>query len=266
MSTVKPTKRSENSSASFRREKEISEAETLAAEFLSSDNLTSFESLQTLELDFPPSWNIIKLQRNDSIILEEMIFDEESKPKLGFSLTVFDSLEFRLVCGDLILSPSKVNHITKKNILERNSDIYNILAFLNSYSKEKANSKDTIENCISKLKNCLEETENDVPLSNKLSFIIEQLELANCSKHTRRYSTSFVWSAISWMKSSPALYRQLISEGMMTLPSISYLKQIASKVSLETGLSSSSIAYLETRFKSLNDNQKIVSLILDEVK
>ena len=67
------------------------------------------------------------------------------------------------------------------------------------------------------------------------------------------------------MKTSPALYRVLQTDGVLTLPSMRYLKQIASSFSLETGLSAGVISYLKTRVANLSEEQKSVALMIDEV-
>ena len=80
-----------------------------------------------------------------------------------------------------------------------------------------------------------------------------------------RYRPEFVWTALSWMKTSPALYRVLQTDGLLTLPTMRYLKRISSSFSLETGLSTGVISYLKTRCASLSQEQKSVVLMIDEV-
>ncbi len=259
-----PPRRPQSTSFEERRNKKIQETENQAAEFLESDRVPSFEDISTEKLALPSSWNIITWKDEKQFILEEMVLDEESKPKLGFSLTVLKTLQFQLVVDDKFLSTSKVNHITKKQVIERYSDIFNILAFLKSYHESTVTKEDVIEHCIKKLNFAIESCDN-TEIVTKLSFINSQLSLLNGPAQSRRYSPSFIWTALSWMKTSPALYRLLQTEGFLTLPSIGYLKQISSSFTLESGLSTSVISYLETREKQLTSEQKTVSLVLDEV-
>ena len=260
-----PPKRLQSTSFEERQNKKVQEAENQAAEFLESDCVQSFAEISDEKLRFPPSWNIITWKDDKQLVLEEIVFDEDSKPKLGFSLTVFETLQFQLVSEDRFVSTSKVHHIAKKQVIERYSDISNILAFLKSYQESAVTKEDIIDHCIKKLSSALEDCDKNSEISTKLSFISSQLSLLNGPAQSRRYSPSFIWTALSWMKTSPALYRLLLSEGTLTLPSIGYLKQISSSFSLESGLSTGVISYLDTRAKQLTAEQKTVSLILDEV-
>ena len=163
-----------------------------------------------------------------------------------------------------ILPASKVNHICKLQLIKRHSDILNLLAFLRSY-KGTEKVEDVIEHCIRKLNAAIAECDENLFIFKKLSFIKSQLKLVKQAGLSRRYPPTFIWTALSWFKTSPALYRLLLSDGLMTLPSIGYLKQISGSFSLETGLSTCVITYLDTRIKHLEENQKTVSLLIDEV-
>ena len=68
------------------------------------------------------------------------------------------------------------------------------------------------------------------------------------------------------MKTSPALYRLMLEEDVLTLPSMSYLQRLSSAYDLETGLTSSSVAYLSERAKHLTELEKTVAVLIDEVK
>jgi hypothetical protein len=80
-----------------------------------------------------------------------------------------------------------------------------------------------------------------------------------------RYSVNMLWMAMSWHKTSPALYRFLLQEGILCLPSVSYLKRIVSMVPLETGLSPSTIVYLQKRVERLDERSRTAALMIDEV-
>ena len=68
------------------------------------------------------------------------------------------------------------------------------------------------------------------------------------------------------MKTSPALYRLMLEEDVLTLPSMSYLQRLSSAYNLETGLTSSTVAYLSERAKHLTKEEKTVAVLIDEVK
>jgi hypothetical protein len=125
---------------------------------------------------------------------------------------------------------------------------------------------DVINDCISKLTALLDDYEDkDESRLKKICFLVEQLKLANQNSHKRRYTTNFLWTAITWLKTSPVLYKLLLQDGLLTLPSPSYLKQLSGAFSLQSGVSSSTLAYLTERAKNLTANEKTVALAIDEV-
>ena len=267
LSTKKPKERSATSTSGARRSKLAEKAESEAARFLALDAVESFEELaENLPSQFPPSWSVTTLKDEEKLVLEDLTVDEDGKPTLKFSLTIFKSLEFVLSSKDVIVPTSKVKHITSNKKIQRHSDVMNILAFLNSFSDGEPNVQDVIEYCISKLSAASKEveTEND-DLSSKLEFLIEQLRLSIALPSGRRYSARLLWTATTWMKTGPAVYRLLLADGSLTLPTFSHLYRLSNAYSLETGLSSSTIAYLQERIKPLTEAEKTVELLIDEV-
>ena len=227
LSRTIPKRRSGHALMDSRQEQSRIQNEKNEAEFLLSDQVNSFESLANSTLDFPSSWNIVSLKTEESIVLEEISFNEEGKPVLWFSLTIFKSLNFKLVKGGIFLPASKVKHICK-NIINRFSEIVNILAYLRADASLENEKCDKVHHCIHLLDSLMEQEEESSSVFKKLNFIRTQLSLVYINSSSRRYSPSFVWTAISWMKSSPALYRLLQSDGLLTLPSCRYLKEISS--------------------------------------
>jgi len=267
LSASKPKERPGTSSSTARHERQAQAVEEEAEFFLAQDNVENFEQLSTnLPEDFPPSWNVITLKNDEKIFLDEVSFNEDGKPTFRFSLSVNTNLELCLFSKDISVPVSKISHITGNGRISRHSDIVNILAFLNSYSEMPPEPEDVINSCLLKLNGLSENVfEGDENLLKKITFIVEQLKLVNENPHKRRYSTNFLWTAITWLKTSPVLYKLLIQEGYLTLPSISYLKQLSGAFSLHSGISPSTIAYFKERVANLPAEDKIVALAIDEV-
>lgn len=122
-----------------------------------------------------------------------------------------------------------------------------------------------INHCMQKLIYVCDQLGEREELQQKVTFLTEQLRLLGSKPNSRRYSTSFLWSCLKWMKTSPALYKVLLHEQLITMPSIGYLKEISSAFSLQSGLSPATLAYLQERVKPLAPQEKIVSLLIDEV-
>jgi hypothetical protein len=221
-----------------------------------------YEQLKEQQFDFPTSWNIISWQNEEKLLFEEIFFDEDGQPKFKYTITIFKSLKFQLVYGTCFFNNSKVSHICKKSTIQRLSDVSNILAFLRSQTSCKKD--DQVEQCLQAINNLVEEEVEGSATFQKLQFIKEQFELLFAERS--RYSPNFTWTALTWMRTSPSLYRALIQSGLLSLPSIGYLKQISTSFALESGLSSSIKAYLRARIDQLLPEQQTVSLMMDEVK
>lgn len=145
------------------------------------------------------SWAaIICWQSEEKLVLEEIIFDEEGRPKLGYSLTIFESLGFNLVKGETIVPSSNVKHICKLEKIERFSDVSNILAYLRSNLSPEDNQTHQLKMCISKLSKIIEAENQESDNCKKLLFLRDQLALIN--KAPKRYSSSFIWQALTWLK------------------------------------------------------------------
>ena len=266
LSSQRPRQRSEAATLESRAQREVEKMGAKSCEYLQSDQIMSHESLKSLRSsDFPSSWNVITHESSDSIFFEEISFDEDGMPGFKFSLTVESDLQVMIFARGLTVPMKKISHIVKNGKVERISDITNICAFLNSYADVCPPAADVIESCIAKLEAVIQENNTEEVNTAKLNFLTEQLRLLKGSNQSNRFSTSFLWAAITWQKTSPALYKLLREDGLMTLPSISYLKQLSSSFSLSSGLSNSAVAYLEERLKTLSPKEKIVALAIDEV-
>ena len=122
---------------------------------------------------------------------------------------------------------------------------------------------DEVDMCVKRLEN-LEGSVGDI-IRSKLQFIIEQLKLAFMHLNRRRYSADLLSICVLWENTSTNLYKQIRNEGLITIPSIRYIKKLTSALTVDTGLTDQTIKYLEARIAKLNEREKIGSLIFDEV-
>ena len=99
----------------------------------------------------------------------------------------------------------------------------------------------------------------------KLAFLLEQLEHLPKQPRQRRYSPSLLSSAITWQLTSPALYKQLLNDNFLSLPSIQRLKCLSTALTVEKGLAKSTENYLKGRISNLEAREKIVLIMIDEV-
>jgi len=263
LSTKKPTERAEVCKSEERRRQEIIQAELKAQAFLNEDYISSQDDIFNKKYDFPSSWNISSIKISSKIVFEGVGLHLDGKPFFKFTLTIDEKLNFGLTRNELTVLTSLVNHITPNNVIERHSDVFNFLAFLNAQTDSDLKKEDILNDCVAKLSLVKDGLPNsDIP---KLDFIIDQLKLALLPVNSRRYSPTFLWTCLRWMKTSAALYNALQDENFLCLPSTSHLKRLSSAYSLETGLSEATTAYLSERIKPLSDREKTVAVLIDEV-
>ncbi len=257
--------RSSNATVSARLDKAAAKLTLETEVFLAADKVSKFDQIQMgVVSQFPPTWNVISLRNDDQILFDRISFDDGGKAKFRFTLTIKKNLEFLMFCNESPVPASRVSHITKSKNIQRLSDIHNLLAFLNSSSDISPESETVVNECEIRLAKVLE-GENDDSKRKKLTFVVEQLRLLRKTTKSRRYSSGFLWSALTWMKTSPALYNLMTEDGFFTLPSSSYLKRLSGAFSLESGLSESTLAYLNERIKSLSECEKTIAIAIDEV-
>jgi len=187
LSRTLPKKRSENSTSAGRLKQEGQRLEASIKQFLNEDRVEKFEDLLSAKHEFPSSWKITSWESTDKIVLEEITFDEEEKPKFDYSLTIYRSLNFCLVKNDTVLSSAKVSKTFKESKIQRFSDVANILAYLRADSSQEQKKKDSIDACISLLEKILEAEDEDSGDYPKLSFLKTQLCLISTPVSSRRY-------------------------------------------------------------------------------
>ena len=106
-----------------------------------------------------------------------------------------------------------------------------------------------------------DDSENTCNKLEFIQFVIEQLQLHRQSKHGRRYSANMLTLAFLCQLTSTSLYKKL--RDVLLLPSISRLQQYSSALSVETGVLD--LSYLGNRTKNLTENERMVTLMIDEV-
>ena len=126
--------------------------------------------------------------------------------------------------------------------------VIHILEYLHKLTGNEIPSKVKVDNVIEEI-NKLNQDHNK-----KILFIIDQLRLVLIDEpRQRRYSADLLAMACTWSSVSPALYRQIISDGVLTLPCPKYARRISNGIEVESSftVSDSTVAYLEARKKKL---------------
>ena len=260
-----PDRRSESTSRQARFQREYDAAELAHQNFLEADVVTSLEDLEErLKVEKDLSKDIQMLKGDNKLTLYSLAENDLGRPFVKYSLVVKEDLQFSMFCGEVKMPQSKVAHLCSKNAVKSFEGFLNILSNLRISSNENiAPPRDIIEHCFSLLNDAIPELEEEI--APKISFAAEQLKLALKSSRGRRYSPTLLTTCVLWKMTSPALYKQIDKEGVLSIPSPKYIDKLAKPFKPETGFPESTKKYLKARFVNLTDREKVVNLILDEV-
>ena len=224
---------------------------------------------EKLENDLPVE--ILKLNSENSLTLYTLKEDDNGRPFVDYSLKINQELEFSMFCNDVEIRTSKVAQFcTKDRKLNSCVGVLNILAHLKRMTEDKGSTSiSTVEYCIKLLEKVIPTFEEE-QLTKKISFLSEQLKLSIVNKYARRYTPDLLCCAAIWKNISTALYNTIFEEGILTIPAPKYLDSLTSAfkvegTTVEGDVPQSTKQYLKSRISSLNERQKTVNIMLDEV-
>ena len=58
-----------------------------------------------------------------------------------------------------------------------------------------------------------------------------------------------------WLKSSTASYKQIINDGVFSLPSIRHLQHLGGALTVDLNFSPGTMAYLKVKYNTLNERE-----------
>ena len=193
-----------------------------------------------------------------------MSSSEDEGLQIVFSVLIAESLAVSVFIKHVKIRVAEFQDFIHDGKLRSSHDLVNLLAAIKSRAASFHTDPCNLEHFLKKIEDFegYENPEQEL----KVAFALEQLNLALKPKMGRRYSPDMLSCALQWMKTSPALYRQLLDEGLLTLPSVNHLQKISTALNVETGeLSESTLNYLRLRIKKLNDWERNCILIVDEI-
>ena len=191
-------------------------------------------------------------------IRREKLDDILGMPVIQKNLTIYPNLSYRMHSDGVEISTRKVVHLTAQpGKLSTTSEVLNILAYLKAVTADSSDLRATAAQLLDRTS---QENEDSI----WAQFLAEQLRLANVPQKQRRYSTMLLCSAMVWDRTSPKLYDDLRSSGMLFLPHKVTLRRLTSALSVKEGLEVGTTTYLQMRIKKLNPREKIVNIAMDE--
>ena len=182
-------------------------------------------------------------------------------PKIISSIKVFSDLSFVAYDETSVVKSSVYKDSMQffKRII-RYSDFLNLLAALQGDTLKESPIDAAIRILIRYVDDDVNLIQENVK---KISFLCEQLYLIDHSPGPKNsYSVSLLTTAILWKAYSTSCYKAILSDGLLTLPSLRTLRRVAQNV---TCLQADTRAYLRHRASVLNEHEKVVTLVFDEV-
>ena len=256
--------------ASARFEKQEKQMEALASEFLENDRIDNFETLcERLSFLVLPS-NYLVMKRSECVLfccLSEDSFDKDGVPSSQCFVRIYKNMTFDCYINGCRMNSKQFSYLMKvESVISSETEISNLLAKCKSlsYPKEECDLNSLIESAHGLLERFIhlaECNESHSSLLGLINFIAEQLSLCQISEHGRRYSPNLLVTAFLWHMNSRALYARL--GDLFCLPSVRRLQQISAGSAVNPSIVDTQ--YLKMRAANLDENQKIVLLIIDEI-
>ena len=259
-----PLPRSTQSSAESRFKNDQEQLDKSVSLYFEKMKISTIEDLKN-KIDtsaFPEGYSIVYSENRLMILSLEI--NPNFGPKVSSCLSIFNNLEFEMICMEKKIPIKEVFHIAPSGTIESTDSVYNILAHLKNMSSSQSFTL-SIDAILSKLSTIFEEHEEQIQYKGHFQFIVEQLKLSTKNLLNRRYSPSLLAAASLWHSVSPALYRILIRDESLCLPSIRHLRRFTSGLSVTAGISEATKEYLRERIKKLNERERMVNILFDEV-
>ena len=231
-------------------------------DFFATDKITSLSDLRKKIASIHLPEKITIKEHDQSLLFLQVLWEEDDVvPSIAYALQVKEDLSVRIAVGGTCVKEEAVGHLLEGGKVTAASSVGNILAQLKSMTTEKKSlTESAISICAEKIGEFCTATSSS---GKKLLFLREQLLLALSSIHSRRFSSDLLAAATIWKMVSPSLYKQLLSDGLLTLPSMSHLQNLSRPLSLDSG--SDSLCYLKNRAEKLSEQEKLVVLLIDEI-
>ncbi len=262
MSRPPPENRSNTATSQVRFQRDFKRQEEENEAFLNSDNVSSLTEL-TEKLAQETLSDIQIIVQEEFVMIGKTELDKLSGPKFTFALIIRNDLSYQAFLNEKPFSKDNFSHIIS-NTITNVTQVLNAIAVMKNAIDDKNLDSKSLLSLIKLFKDYISESEMDEAIEKKLLFLLEQMHLAIFPSN-KRYSPALLAMASMWLSSSSSLYKQIIDEDILSLPSVRHLKRISKALSVECGLTSSAKAYLTSRGKNLSTFEKAVVLIFDEI-
>ena len=137
------------------------------------------------------------------------------------------------------------------NDLNTCSSLRNVIEHLDGVKERVSSDKDFLDEVSEKLERKFDDNTN-------VNFLSEQLRLIFKHPNARRYSPSLLAMAMLLHRMTPICYKKIYADDFLTLPSPGHLLDTLT-------LSESTAVYIKARFNKLDDRERLIAILMDEV-
>ena len=184
-------------------------------------------------------------------------YAEDGCPVIRYSVVVSETLEYQIWKNGVKVRSENLPNVVPKYRLESAEHVLNIINFLEENPHLNMDEESIVEGALKKL--------GEMCSNKKVDFLREQLSLLLCKPNARRYSNELLANAVLWQNASPACYRQILADGVLTLPTVRHIRRISSALTVNLELTESAIAYLTARKSKLEAKDLLINIVIDEV-
>lgn len=230
-----------------------------------ADQCSTLEELDSkLDRSLLPT-GISELRRGQSLIF--LYFDEHPGDiDLSWYVIVTQDCSVIMKRKNMRVPDDVVSHLVADGKIRLCSQLLNLLSAVKSFSEDFDVHPKALTCLIDNFKSKALQLVLDEKKVRKLHFLLDQLTMTTLShKKQRRYSSDLLASCALWQTTSPALYRKLLDEDILSLPSVSHLKNLTCHLNTDIGLNEKTKIYLSERLKALTEREKVMVLMVDEI-
>ena len=251
--------------------------------WLQQDSIQSFEAFKKVYKEkLTSKWTTIDSE-SDYILF--CYISHSDSPSLVVSFKIFPDLKVKAWFKSLAIPACRLNWLLGEELkCNRWSKFECLLSHFASYKNSQissSNAKEHVDCAIAMIEEAVQievssaedDISNEIPQHtsedkdqkvDKLNFLKEQLSLIYGKKC--RYSPEMlIWSCNLYF-SGTSFYSKLRRSARLTLPHPEYIKKLSLNFGAsESGIKNSHIKYLEEKNANLNEKEKCVNVLLDEI-
>lgn len=258
---------STKASSSSRRALEASQLAELEASFTENDDISTLSCAEVLaklqsEAVVPTGFSFTVL--NDSLLVY-VLQGNADIPTVTAGIVLKPDMTVVCSVEDKLVPASQYSDLVEGSI-NRLSQLVNLMARVKSWSTDPTSASLSfhVQTAVTALETALDNLpDRESEEHRKITFIVEQLRLLTKNKYGRHYSPQLTILGFLLHAASSAAYSVLLEENVLCLPSTRTLKKVTRRLNCPS--TSDNCAYLKLRVTKLNEFERTVLLIVDEI-